>query len=79
MTYKQRPGNGGVTVTYIKRRSSAVCGGCDWSAVSDGTEGAELNALRKKVNSHAATMKHRVIMTLTQDVFVEARLPEARP
>jgi hypothetical protein len=65
---------GGVDVTYVKRRSSAVCGNCDWSAVSDGTDSESMAGLKRSANCHSAFKKHRVTLTLTQDIFIEPRI-----
>ena len=50
---------------------------CGWKAVSEGTDGLSMARLKRKANYHSAFSKHRVVLTLTQDVFIEPRVKEA--
>lgn len=79
MTYKRHDKHGGVSVTYVKRPSAAVCGGCDWHERAASADSAGLRELREHANFHAADAGHRVCMTLTQDVFIEPRVKPPAP
>lgn len=57
--------------TYVKRPSSAVCAGCNWHQVASDAESAGMRQLRADAGHHAATQRHRVLITLVQDVWLE--------